>query len=67
VFDGRLCNVTRSNEDTVHDSKVGRLVSNKNERRESSLSLEFTSIYLKERCILCVLTHTYCTLNITFS
>jgi len=59
VFDGRLCNVTRNNEDTVHDSKVGRLVSNKNERRESSLSLEFTSIYLKERRILCVLTHTH--------
>lgn len=36
--DGRLCDVIRSNEDIVYDSKVGRLVSNKNKRRGSFLS-----------------------------
>lgn len=32
--DGQLCDVIESNEDIAHDSKVGRLVSEKNGQRE---------------------------------
>lgn len=40
-FDAADCTIgARSNEDIVHDSKVGRLVSNKNEWRGSFLTPE---------------------------
>lgn len=56
MLDGRLCDVIESNEDIAHDSKVGRLVSGKNEQRGIPRVPARSCRYLFER-VACVYVH----------
>lgn len=62
--DGRLCDVIRSNEDVVYDSKVGRLVSNKNERHGNFPSSKL-QVFICEIAAYTICVNAYRILNIT--